>query len=178
MGYKNNDPESPFTIYGIQFTDISYQVKGVHYIKGTQHSQPITLACGSDPNPNNPAFQVYKDLILNPQLSKNNEFSIAMPELSFIFPGQNRCYVLPGLIAIEEEGWHAQMNFKDICITKKKNGKYIPHFFYFNNAISAKKKIDYETDIISFSLNPATLDAILWLVNEEKSFVQCELASF
>ncbi|KAI9591688.1 hypothetical protein BDF19DRAFT_426090 [Syncephalis fuscata] len=45
MGFKNNDPESPFTMHSIQFTETPYKNNDVHYIKGKQHGNLITLAC-------------------------------------------------------------------------------------------------------------------------------------
>ncbi|KAI9598918.1 hypothetical protein BDF19DRAFT_410320 [Syncephalis fuscata] len=181
MRYKNSDSESPFTIYDIQFTDNPYEVKGVHYIKGTQYNQPITLACGSDPNPNNNAFQ--------------RQFSVAVPKGGFIIPGQIRCYVLPGqceqtykqfaenplsamqldmkkildlwrnigsgLDAIGKTGWHVHKNLQNICITKKKD---------------AKKELDYETEIMRSSLNRINIKTILQLVPDEvKIEIFCKL---
>ncbi|KAI9598983.1 hypothetical protein BDF19DRAFT_493168 [Syncephalis fuscata] len=160
MGFENNDPKSPFTIHGIHFTKPPYKVDGVHYIKGTQHSQPITLACGTYSSPSNNAFQLYIS--------------------------GNRCYIIPGqceqtykrfadsfygteqhvkslwqniglgLKAIKEAGWYAHMDFdskytfiadayiNDITRylhSESENGEYKPCFINFNNAIPVGKEL-------------------------------------
>ncbi|KAI9598974.1 hypothetical protein BDF19DRAFT_462399 [Syncephalis fuscata] len=82
MGFENNDPKSPFTIHGIHFTKPPYKVDGVHYIKGTQHSQPITLACGTYSSPSNNAFQ---DLMAHSPLFKSDKFSVPVPKAALHF---------------------------------------------------------------------------------------------
>ncbi|KAI9598919.1 hypothetical protein BDF19DRAFT_410321 [Syncephalis fuscata] len=186
MSYKNNDSESPFTIYDIQFTDNPYEVKGVHYIKGTQHSQPITLVCEPNSNTNNPAFQVYKDLMLDPKSVKSDRFLVPVPEKRLIIKG-NVCYIIPGqcemtykdfaqkytsgarlvqllwqnigsgLDAIKEAGWYSHMDFKDICMTSDNNNNTIPSFFNFNNAIPVGKGLVNIEDTNNFVVNSSLL---------------------
>ncbi|KAI9598930.1 hypothetical protein BDF19DRAFT_410331 [Syncephalis fuscata] len=199
MGIKNNDPINPFNIHGIQFTGIPYEVRGVHYVKGRQHKQPITLACGPDPNPRNSAFQHHhqQDLMAHSSLFNSDKFSVAVPKGSFIIPGQIRCYALPGqceqtydnfaenplsdmdkllslwqnigsgLDAIGKVGWYAHKNFDDICITKSENDKYIPQFFSFDNAVSVKKELDYETVKIRSDISYFILEKIFRLVPDK-----------
>ncbi|KAI9598910.1 hypothetical protein BDF19DRAFT_419226 [Syncephalis fuscata] len=203
MRYKNSDSESPFTIYDIQFTDNPYEVKGVHYIKGTQYNQPITLTCGSDPNPNIMLFKYTRQVLCSNRYAKTNKYHHQqdLKAHSSLFSSTGQCEqtykqfaenplsamqldmkkILDlwrniGLDAIGKTGWHVHKNLQNICITKKKDGKYMPQFFNFDNAISAKKELDYETEIMHSSLNRINIKTILQLVPDEvKIEIFCKL---
>ncbi|KAI9598927.1 hypothetical protein BDF19DRAFT_110392 [Syncephalis fuscata] len=168
MSYKNNDSESPFTIYDIQFTDNPYEVKGVHYIKGTQHNQPITLTCGSDPNPNNNAFQVYEDLKAHSLLFNSNKFSVAVPKGGFIISGQIRCYVLPG----QCEQTYKQFAENPLSAMQLDMKKILDLWRNIGSGLDAIRKVGwYATRILMVSIafiNNAYIDCIARYLHTKK----------